>query len=324
MNQILSFKTSENGQKIIKNNIKHLCIFLILFALAMVGNGAWRLYTNLNKKVDVVKPVIVGHTQSGKTVFNVKSAVGIKKIVYTWNNGVENVVKKSGEKDFSFEVNNPIGVNELNIKSYGVDGSVVIYDSIKVVYDDDDGMGEVQENDTPTTIEDWEKAIENDSNPPTIALTADTGKVVITASDDIRMSYVTYSWNGGDEVKVTGLSEDEKTLSAKIDVLKGDNKLKVKAYDKAGNIKEIDKPVHGTSGADIVVQRRDDTLHVSVTDEYGITKIEYNFNNEEKTISNIEGTVYEFDLDLVDGENFIIVNAYEGAVKTEYSGRTTK
>jgi len=325
MNQILSFKTSENGQKILNKNIQHLCIFLILFAIVLIGNGAWRLYTNLNKKVDVVKPEFIGHTQAGKTIFNVKSAVGIKKISYKWNNGEENVVQKSGEKEFSFEINNPIGVNELNIKSYGVDGSVVTYDAIKIVYDEDDGMGEIQETDTPTTIEDWETAIQNDSNPPTITLTADTGKVVITASDDVKMSYVIYSWNDGEEVKVTGLSDDEKTLSAKIDVLKGDNKLKVKAFDMAGNVKEMEKAVHGTSGPDIKVTRtEDDKIKVIVTDEYGITKIEYNFNNEEKTISNIEGTSYEFTLDLADDDNFIIVNAYEGAVKTEYSGKTKK
>jgi len=325
MNQILSFKTSENGQKILNKNIQHLCIFLILFAIVLIGNGAWRLYTNLNKKVDVVKPEFIGHTQAGKTIFNVKSAVGIKKISYKWNNGEENVVQKSGEKEFSFEINNPIGVNELNIKSYGVDGSVVTYDAIKIVYDEDDGMGEIQETDTPTTIEDWETANQNDSNPPTITLTADTGKVVITASDDVKMSYVIYSWNDGEEVKVTGLSDDEKTLSAKIDVLKGDNKLKVKAFDMAGNVKEMEKAVHGTSGPDIKVTRtEDDKIKVIVTDEYGITKIEYNFNNEEKTISNIEGTSYEFTLDLADDDNFIIVNAYEGAVKTEYSGKTKK
>ena len=326
MNQILSFKNTENGRKILVHNTKYLCVFLIIFALILAGEGAWKLYTNLNKQVAVDKPVITGNINYGKTLFNVKSEVGVKKIAYTWNNGEENVIEKSGETDFDFEVNNPIGVNELSIKAYGTDGGIVTYDTIKIVYDEpeDDGMGDPDEVINPIT--DKQAAIDNDKNAPTISLTAEPGKVVITASDDVMMSHVTYSWNGGEEVKITGLSADERTLSAKIDSLKGDNKLKIKAYDKAGNVKEIEKDVHGTDGPTISVKKdvEKGQLIINVSDEFGITKIEYNFNNEEKTIDNIEGNTYEFRLDLKDGENFIIINAYEGNVKKEYKGKTTK
>lgn len=323
MNQILSFRNSENSKKILKKNTKHLCIFLILFALILVGEGGWKLYTNLNKQVDVIKPEITGKIESDKTVFNVKSEIGIKKIVYAWNNGEETVIAKSGEKEFSFDVNNPIGVNELSIKSYAVDGSTVTYDTIKIVYDEpDDQFGGPDANIPPEV--DKKTAIENDKNEPVVSLTAEPGKVIITATDDVMMDYVTYSWNGGEEVKITGLSADEKTLSAKVDALKGNNKIKVKAYDKAGNLKEVEKDVHGTDGPTITVTKNETQIMVKVTDEYEITKIEYNFNNEEKTIENIEGNTYEFNLDLKDGENFIIIKAYEGNIKKEYKGKTTK
>ena len=323
MNQILMFRNTENSQRIIKTNAKHLCIYLILFALILVGEGGWKLYTNLKKEVYVSKPEITGNIDLDKTVFNVKSEVGIKKITYAWNNGEETTINKSGEKEFSFEVNNPIGVNELALKSYAVDGSTVTYDTIKIVYDEPDDEFGGPDAEIPQEV-DKKTAIENDKNPPTISLTAEPGKVIITVSDDVMMDYVAYSWNDGEEVRITGLSADEKTLSAKIDALKGDNKLKVKAYDKAGNVKEFEKDVHGTDGPEISVTKNDTQLMIKVTDEYEITKIEYNFNNEEKTIENIEGNTYEFALDLVDGENFIIVKAYEGNVKKEYKGKTTK
>lgn len=323
MNQILMFRNTENSQRIIKTNAKHLCIYLILFALILVGEGGWKLYTNLKKEVYVSKPEITGNIDLDKTVFNVKSEVGIKKITYAWNNGEETTINKSGEKEFSFEVNNPIGVNELALKSYAVDGSTVTYDTIKIVYDEPDDEFGGPDVEIPQEV-DKKTAIENDKNPPTISLTAEPGKVIITVTDDVMMDYVAYSWNDGEEVRITGLSADEKTLSAKIDALKGDNKLKVKAYDKAGNVKEFEKDVHGTDGPEISVTKNDTQLMIKVTDEYEITKIEYNFNNEEKTIENIEGNTYEFTLDLVDGENFIIVKAYEGNVKKEYKGKTTK
>jgi hypothetical protein len=317
------FRNTENSQRIIKTNAKHLCIYLILFALILVGEGGWKLYTNLKKEVYVSKPEITGNIDLDKTVFNVKSEVGIKKITYAWNNGEETTINKSGEKEFSFEVNNPIGVNELALKSYAVDGSTVTYDTIKIVYDEPDDEFGGPDVEIPQEV-DKKTAIENDKNPPTISLTAEPGKVIITVTDDVMMDYVAYSWNDGEEVRITGLSADEKTLSAKIDALKGDNKLKVKAYDKAGNVKEFEKDVHGTDGPEISVTKNDTQLMIKVTDEYEITKIEYNFNNEEKTIENIEGNTYEFTLDLVDGENFIIVKAYEGNVKKEYKGKTTK
>lgn len=325
MNQILMFRNTENSQKILKKNTKHLCIFLILFALVLVGEGGWKLYTNMNKRVFVVKPEITGNIESDKTIFNVKSEVGIKKIVYSWNHGQETTIAKSGEKDFKFEVSNPIGVNELSLKSYAVDGSTVTYDTIKIVYDEPDDQFGGPDADIPPEV-DKKTAIENDKNAPTISLTAEPGKVIITASDDVMMDYVSYSWNGTEEVKITGLSADEKTLSAKIDALKGNNKIKVKAYDKAGNVKEVEKDVHGTDGPTIDVKKdvEKGQLIINVSDEFEITKIEYNFNNEEKTIDNIEGTTYEFRLDLKDGENFIIIKAYEGNIKKEYKGKTTK
>ncbi len=323
MNQILMFRNTENSQKIIKKNAKHLCIYLILFALILVGEGGWKLYSNLKKEVYVIKPEITGNIELDKTIFNVKSEVGIKKIAYAWNNGEETIIDKSGEKEFSFEVNNPIGVNELALKSYAVDGSTVTYDTIKIVYDEPDDEFGGPDAEIPQEV-DKKTAIENDKNPPTVSLTAEPGKVIITVSDDVMMDYVAYSWNDGEEVKITGLSADEKTLSAKIDAMKGDNKLKIKAYDKAGNVKEFEKDVHGTDGPEISVTKNDTQLMIKVTDEYEITKIEYNFNNEEKTIDNIEGNTYEFTLDLVDGENFIIIKAYEGNVKKEYKGKTTK
>ncbi len=323
MNQILSFRNSEGSKKILKKNIKHLGIFLILFALVLVAEGGWKLYTNMNKKVDVIKPEITGNIESDKTIFNVKSEIGIKKIAYAWNNGEEIIITKSGEKEFSFEVKNPIGVNELGIKSYAVDGSTVTYDTIKIVYDEPDAPNEGQNTNIPPEV-DKKTAIENDKNAPTVSLTAEPGKVIITATDDVMMDYVTYSWNGGEDVRVTGLSADEKTLSAKIDALKGDNKIKVKAYDKAGNVKELEKDVHGTDGPTIAVTKDETKIMVKVTDEFGITKIEYNFNNEEKTIENIEGNTYEFSLDLKDGENFVIIKAYEGNIKKEFKGKTTK
>ena len=44
MNQILSFKNTENGRKVIIHNTKYLCVFLIIFALVLVGRSMEVIY----------------------------------------------------------------------------------------------------------------------------------------------------------------------------------------------------------------------------------------------------------------------------------------
>ncbi|MBR2744709.1 MAG: hypothetical protein IKE01_05400 [Clostridia bacterium] len=323
MNQILSFQTSAGGRKILFKNTKNLCIFLIIFAIALICSGGYRLYVNINKEADIAKPVIVGHINGNKTTFNIKSNIGLQKIIYAWNNGEDCVITSAGEHEKNIEIDNRIGVNELKLKIIDSDNNTITYDNIKIVYDEDSSMLINDDNQQNQTIS-LEEALKNDKTPPVISLSAETATVVVDAIDDLKMSYILYSWNGGEETKVTGLSEDERTLTAKIDALKGYNKIKIKAYDLAGNVKEIEKEVHGTGGPKIAVTREDDQIVVNVTSEYGITKIEYDFNEEVKTIDNIEGNTYELRLDLVDGVNYIVMSAYEGSVKAEYKGKTTK
>lgn len=331
MNQILSFQNSANGRRIIQNNLKYLCVLLIIFALVMIGEGGWRLHTNLNKKVNVDKPILVGHRNLNKTIFNIKADNGVQKIIYKWISDDESIVneestiEKAGEKETSFEIDNRIGVNYLSIKIIDSIGNTIVYNDVKIVYDEEEVISPITEP-NPSEGQSWEELVANDKVQPTIELSAEKGKVVINAKDNVKMSYITYKWNDGEETKITGLSEDEKSVIASIDAMKGNNVLKVKAVDKAGNIKEFEKEVHGTDGPQISVKKDQEAgkIIADITDEYGITKIEYNFNNEQKTIDNIEGTSYTLELDLIDGDNFIIIHAYEGNVKSEYKGKTTK
>ena len=311
MNQILSFQNSENGQKQLRKNVKFFAVFIIVFALILIGEGAWRLYQNKNKKVDFDTPTINITRNGAKTILDISSNIGIQKMFYTWDDGIENEIVKTGEKQLTEEISNNIGIHDLTIKIVDSNGNTITYDPVKIVYEEN-------------TEVDLETAIQNDKTEPKIGLSAVQGKVVIEASDEVLMSHITYSWNGGEETKVTGLSSDEKSIKTEIDVLKGDNKLLVKAYDKAGNVKEYERDIHGTDGPKIAVKRENNEIIVNVTDEYGITKIEYNFNGEKKTIEDITETTYELKLPLVDGENYIIISAYESNVKTEYKGKTTK
>ena len=317
MNQILSFKTIGNSKVQLKKVIKFFSVFIIFFGIILATEGAFGYYQNKNKKVIIGEtPNISIKRNNDITILNITSKIGVHKIIYSWNDGIETTMEKSGEKELEVEIPTTLGTNDLNIKIVDSNGNTITYDSVKIAYD---GAQDTNEN--------WEEAVKNDKTKPILTVESVKGRIVITAKDDVKMSYVTYSWNGEEENKVTGLSDDEKSLTTEIDsrsVKKGTNKLVVKAYDKAGNVETVEKEVQGANGSEIQVNQEDDNIVVKVKNDINITKIIYTFNGEEKTIDNINKNEYEFKLPLKDGENKISISAYADSLKSDYENTFTK
>lgn len=317
MNQILSFQTIGNSKIQLKKVIRFFSIFIILFALILVIEGSFGYYKNKNKKVIIKEtPDINIQRDNGTTILNITSNIGVQKVIYSWNDGIEDSVEEGGKNNVEVKIPTTIGTNNLNIKIIDSNGNTIVYDPVKISYEEN------QEENV-----DWEEAIKTDKTKPKISIESVKGKIVITATDDVKMSYITYSWNGEEENKITGLSEDEKTLTTEIDstnVKKGTNKLIVKAYDKAGNVETVEKEVQGANGSEIQVNQENGELVINVKNDINITKIEYNFNGEEKTIDNINQKEYTFKLQMKDGENKISISAYADALKSDYQNTFTK
>ena len=317
MNQILSFQTIGNSKIQLKKVIRFFSIFIILFALILVIEGSFGYYKNKNKKVIIKEtPDINIQRDNGTTILNITSNIGVQKVIYSWNDGIEDSVEEGGKNNVEVKIPTTIGTNNLNIKIIDSNGNTIVYDPVKISYEEN------QEENV-----NWEEAIKTDKTKPKISIESVKGKIVITATDDVKMSYITYSWNGEEENKITGLSEDEKTLTTEIDstnVKKGTNKLIVKAYDKAGNVETVEKEVQGANGSEIQVNQENGELVINVKNDINITKIEYNFNGEEKTIDNINQKEYTFKLQMKDGENKISISAYVDSLKSDYQNTFTK
>lgn len=317
MNQILSFQTIGNSKIQLKKVIRFFSIFIILFALILVIEGSFGYYKNKNKKVVIKEtPDINIQRDNGTTILNITSNIGVQKVIYSWNDGIEDSVEEGGKNNVEVKIPTTIGTNDLNIKIIDSNGNTIVYNPVKISYEENQ-----EENIN------WEEAIKTDKTKPKVSIESVKGKIVITATDDVKMSYVTYSWNGEEENKITGLSDDEKTLTTEIDstnVKKGTNKLIVKAYDKAGNVETVEKEVQGANGSEIKVNQENGELVVNVKNDINITKIEYNFNGEEKTIDNINQKEYTFKLQMKDGENKISISAYADALKSDYQNTFTK
>ncbi len=317
MNQILSFQTIGNSKIQLKKVIRFFSIFIILFALILVIEGSFGYYKNKNKKVVIKEtPDINIQRDNGTTILNITSNIGVQKVIYSWNDGIEDSVEEGGKNNVEVKIPTTIGTNDLNIKIIDSNGNTIVYNPVKISYEEN------QEENV-----NWEEAIKTDKTKPKVSIESVKGRIVIIATDDVKMSYVTYSWNGEEENKITGLSDDEKTLTTEIDstnVKKGTNKLIVKAYDKAGNVETVEKEVQGANGSEIQVNQENGGLVVNVKNDINITKIEYNFNGEEKTIDNINQKEYTFKLQMKDGENKISISAYADALKSDYQNTFTK
>lgn len=317
MNQILSFQTIGNSKIQLKKVIRFFSIFIILFALILVIEGSFGYYKNKNKKVVIKEtPDINIQRDNGTTILNITSNIGVQKVIYSWNDGIEDSVEEGGKNNVEVKIPTTIGTNDLNIKIIDSNGNTIVYNPVKISYEEN------QEENV-----NWEEAIKTDKTKPKVSIESVKGRIVIIATDDVKMSYVTYSWNEEEENKITGLSDDEKTLTTEIDstnVKKGTNKLIVKAYDKAGNVETVEKEVQGANGSEIKVNQENGELVVNVKNDINITKIEYNFNGEEKTIDNINQKEYTFKLQMKDGENKISISAYADALKSDYQNTFTK
>lgn len=317
MNQILSFQTAESSKRQLKKVIKFFSVFIILFGIILAAEGVLGYNKSKNKKSNIEDtPQVKIERDNQITKLKINSNIGVQKVIYSWNSGIENTLTQNGEKELEVEIPTTLETNDLNIKIIDSNGNTITYDSVKIVY---------EETDTNNT--NWEEAVKNDKTKPILTVESVKGKIVITAKDDVKMSYVTYSWNGEEESKVTGLSDDEKSLTTEIDsrnVKKGNNKLVVKAYDKAGNVETVEKDVQGTSGSEIQANQENDEIVVKVKNDINITKIVYTFNGEEKTIDNINKNEYEFRLQLKDGENKISISAYADSLKSDYENTFTK
>lgn len=324
MNQILMFQSAENSRKQIINVIRFFCFTIIIFGVILIGEGILGYVNSKNKEVHIETPEMHIERMNDYVSVNVSSDKGISHIKYYWkllndgNVSKETIEKTNGSKNANIKISALNGTNELYLEVLDIDGNIIKYDPIMISYEVDNT------NSNGNNETNWEELMKNDKTKPNIKFEAINGKVKVTATDNLKMSYITYKWNDDPETTVTGLSEDEKTVEAFIEVAEGSSKLTVNAFDRAGNMETVEKSVQGVKGPTLNVRKDNGQIIADIDDEENITKIVYNFNGEETTIDNINEKHYELKLDLIDGNNYVIIEAYRNELKSTYKGKTTK
>ncbi len=305
MNQILDYspnksnKSSSGSDKI----VRFFAILLIIFALCLVASGVYKMYArnsdnSAGANQQVAQAVINVEKQESTLKISVTHTKAIERLIYSWNDSTETVVKGTGENTLEKEIPLPAGTNTLHAKVVDVDGNETTYEEEIVA-----------ENGT-------------DIINPVISLTVtEQKKLKITVTDETALDFITYRWNADEEVRLEA-EGDKKTIETEIDILKGTNDITIIAVDSSNNTTTETKSYTGLTNPEITLTLSADKtkVNVAVKHENGLKGITGNINGQDFNVSGVEeGTTdLNFDLSLEEGVNKIkvIASSVEGTETT--------
>lgn len=218
---------------------KVFSIMLILFGIVLVSRSVYAIANSKPKKQDNIQ---LSTEKMGREVtISITSNLPIKEFSYKWNTGEATKITGDGTVKMSKVVEIPNGNNILNIEIIDYYGNSSTYMK-QYIYES------------------------QDSGKPTIELSKSGTKLLVTATDDTKMAYLTYSWNDEEATRID-VSDNDLTISTELDVPKGENKLTIVAVDAEQNrqvreetIVGADKPTFtiSTDGANIIITAKDD------------------------------------------------------------------
>lgn len=304
MNQILSTNNSQSkksGPISIKKIVMFFCITIIIFGAILTTEGIYGMYyENQTSNYSVPKIQIAQEENLAKLQIS-NEDLGISKIIYKWNNQEEYILQGNNNKIIEKDINVPEGNNTLDILLIDELGNQYEYTNSFI----------------------YEKDV--DRKKPTIEFAIEENKnVKIVARDETEIAYITYRWNEEEEKRVN-VDEDRNKIEQTVEILRGTNKLTVIAVDKNNNTITETKTFKGVNEPTIELYKYDKYLIIIATHDIGIEKIEYEFNGKwYRVIAKEEQTRFEHAVELVEGENKILINAYskEDTMATK-EGKTT-
>lgn len=304
MNQILDYNNPNKSSGSGKNSksdkiVRVFAVILIIFALCLVGSGLYGVYKNKNENVSQTdtptKAVITverDENDDTKAIIKVSHDKAIEKVIYTWDNDKDIINKGNGQSTMSIEISLPAGTHTLTVQVTDVDGNETVYD--EEIYSEN---GE-------------------DKVSPEIKTTVDqaTKEIVVTATDETELDYVTYRWNDEEEQRQDVDPDNPTEIKFSIEIPKGKNDLTIIAVDKNNNSTTKTDKYTGVTKPEIIITVSEDkkSMHVECYHENGITEVSLTINDQ--FIGNVDLggetlTTVPFDWNLSESRNIVTVKA---------------
>lgn len=295
MNQILSLELdrdkSKKGQADIKKVIIFFVVVVIIFGIILITKSVYSIIKGEPEEKIItsnnLKPEVKVEQDEEKLNINISHTIELSKAQYKWNDETEEEIDLEGETDYEESIDIPLGNNTFYIKVIDSQGHFTEFKS-----------------DYATS-----------TDRPQISIEASGEKIKITAKDNKELSYVTYSWDDGEEEKVEATSESSAQIEFEIDILRGKHVLKVTAVN-VDNISTTEEQ-ETAAGTEPKIELEQDSndkkyLKIYVEDVDGVARLDYTLNGEEYTTNDISSMNLKkltYKQELQEGNNVIKVKA---------------
>lgn len=303
MNQILYTQKSKKGNKLeIKGVIVFFAITVMLFGICLTAQGVYAMFLNKNQEAqnpvepEIFKPIIDIQRQENEIIVKITHNKPISQITYNWNEEENKTIIVNNKTEITETIELPIGNNILNLSVIDINGEKTEYQKEYIV----EGQGK-------PIVE--------------LSITSDN-KIKISANDTHGLQHLTYSWNDGEQTKIEPNPETLNIIEKIIEIPLGQNTLKVTATNDAQiqttktiDVKGIKKPI-------LTVEQKGAKLYIRAEDEEGMKIVNYTLNGKKYQLNFGTTKVIEYLQDLEEGENTIIIQAYNiNDAVTELKGK---
>lgn len=293
MNQILSVENTKNKKKKqhkteIHSVIVVFAVILLIFGIGLTCSGAYSCYKNVSNNVDNVKatsasskPIITTEREDATTInIVVTHDKAIASVTYQIND--EDLVEIDGKNktEVKQEVELPSGNSTIKITAKDVNGISSSYETSQETED-----------------------------KPTITLEQVDGKIKTTVTSNENIDFIMYYWDENEQDAKKFTVNDVKTETL-IDVEEGIHTLNLVAQDINGVKSTKTQKVIGDNKPELDVQTDGKTFTITGSDDEELSKIEITLNSDETKTEEINQKTYKGSVDLVDGENKLIVTIY--------------
>ncbi len=288
MNQILI--TGEEKIKIkkekkvlpVKTIVSFFSICIIILGICMISCSVYAK-DKINEVVEAnTKPQVeINRNDDNNTIeINVKHIRGITKIAYKWNDEEQKVIEENNQKNISETIDLPGGENKLTVTI-------------------------TEENGESVTYEKQYKA----GNIPVIKLEAVSNGVQLTSTSEVKISYILYNWDDGEEQKIEVAN---KSYEGIINAPKGEHLLKITVVDENNMEAKKEQKVVGDTEPTLTVKpdyvEGKVAFVIDAEDDELIKTVELTHNGGTKETINVNDTKYHNDLVMTEGEtNTLIV-----------------
>lgn len=316
MNQILVLenktkkkknKSRRSGPIEIKNIVRFFAVVLIIFAMVMIGHSSYAIYRDAKgNNTDELAEINITRVNDTLLV-DVQSTYVIDKFKYSWRSSQQTSIPEESTS-FQEEIILPSDNNILTIVLEDETGRATTYTKEIIL----DGIDIIK---------------------PSIDIEQGQGSsVVVTATDEMQIEYMTYRINDGEEIKIDKNNVEDKTIKyAVTDIPRGENIIYVTAVDSFGNTEQIEQTIIVSSEMPTInsidIDEESGKILIQASDVDGLQSIEVNLNGAVYQMNDINRTEATFSLNLRQGTNTLSIKltnvnglSAEGATEFEYAG----